>query len=70
MLSFLTIIICLFINICLIFTTSLSSYEINNILLEKELFWIAAFVDFHKGLKTAHNWNRKRRPEKTKQYWK
>ena len=45
-------------------TNSLSSDEIDDLLLQKERFWISTFVTIHKGLNSTHNWNRKRRTER------
>ena len=41
-------------------TNSLSADEIDNLLLQKERFWISTLVTIHKGLTTAHDWNKKR----------
>ena len=48
-------------------THSLSPYEIDDILLQKERFWISTLVTIHKGLNSTHDWNRKRRTERPKQ---
>ena len=41
-------------------TNSLSADEIDNLLLQKERFWISTLVTIHKGLNSTHDWNRKR----------
>ena len=48
-------------------TNSLSPDKIDNLLLQKERFWISALVTIHKGLNSTHDWNRKHRTERTKQ---
>ena len=48
-------------------TNSLSANEIDNLLLQKERFWISTLVTIHKGLNSTHDWNRKYRTEPTKQ---
>ena len=48
-------------------TNSLSPDEIDDLLLQKERFWISALVTIHKGLNSTHDWNRKRRTERAKQ---
>ena len=48
-------------------TNSLSPDEIDDILLQKERFWISALVTIHKRLNSTHDWNRKRRAERPKQ---
>ena len=48
-------------------TISLSPNDIDDLLLQKERFWISTFVTIHKGLNSTHNWNRKRRTERPKQ---
>ena len=48
-------------------TISLSPNYIDDLLLQKERFWISAFVIIHKGLNSTHDWNRKRRTERPKQ---
>ena len=41
-------------------TNSLSPDKIDNLLLQKERFWISTLVTIHKGLNSTHDWNRKR----------
>ena len=33
--------------------------DIDDLLLQKERFWISMFVTIHKGLNSTHDWNRK-----------
>ena len=49
---------------CLDNTDNLSSEEIDDLLLEKEKFWIGALVTQHQGMNCSHDWNRTRRAEK------
>ena len=48
-------------------TSSLSPNDIDDLLLQKERFWISTLVTIHKGLNSTHDWNRKRRTERSKQ---
>ena len=48
-------------------TNSLSPNDIDDLLLQKERFWISKLVTIHKGLNSTHDWNRKRRTERSKQ---
>ena len=49
-------------------TDSLSPDEIDDLLLQKERFWMSVFVTIHKGLNSTHDWNYgKRRTERPKQ---
>ena len=48
-------------------TNSLSSDEIDNLLLQKERFGISTFVTIHKEFNSTHDWNRKCRTEHPKQ---
>ena len=48
-------------------TNSLSPDEIEDLLLQKERFWISMLVTIHKRLNSTHDWNRKRRTEGPKQ---
>ena len=48
-------------------TNSFSPDEIDDLLLQKERFWISTLVTIHKGLNSTHDWNRKRRTERPKQ---
>ena len=48
-------------------TSSLSSDEIDDLLLQKERFWISTLVTIHKRLNRTHDWNSKRRTEHLKQ---
>ena len=49
---------------CLDNTDNLSSEEIDNLLLEKEKFWIGALVTQHQGMNCSHDWNRTKRADK------
>ena len=48
-------------------TNSLSPNEIDNLLLQKETFWISALAIIHKGFNSTHDWNRKRHTERPRQ---
>ena len=48
-------------------TNSLSLDDIDDLLLQKERFWILTLIAIHKGLNSAHDWNRKRCTERPKQ---
>ena len=48
-------------------TNSLSLDEVDNLLLQKERFWILTFVTIHKEFNSTHDWNRKCRTEHPKQ---
>ena len=48
-------------------TSNLSPDEIDNLLVQKERFWISTLVTIHKGLNSIHDWNRNRRTERLKQ---
>ena len=48
-------------------TNSLSPDKIDDLLLQKERFWISTLVTKHKGLSSTHDWNRKHRTEHPKQ---
>ena len=48
-------------------TNNLSPDDIDNLLLQKERFWISTLVTIHKGLNSTNDWNRKRRTECRKQ---
>ena len=48
-------------------TNSLSPDDIDDLLVQKERFWISTLATIHKGLNSAHDWNRKRRTEHPKQ---
>ena len=43
---------------------NLSPGEINNLLLQKEIFWTSTLVITHNGLNSTHDWNRKRHTER------
>ena len=43
-------------------TNSFFPDEIDDLLLQKERFWISTLVTIHKGLNSTHDWNRKRTP--------
>ena len=45
---------------------TLSNREIDELLLEKEKFWIGTLITQHKGLNGSHDWNRKKRTEREK----
>ena len=51
-------------------TNSFSLDDIDDLLLQKERFWISALVTIHKGLNSTHDWNRKRQnvPNKDRPY--
>ena len=46
---------------------SLFPDDIDDLLLQKERFWILTLVTIHKGLNSTHDWNIKRRIERAKQ---
>ena len=46
---------------------SLSPDDIDDLLLQKERFWVSTLVTIHKGLKSTHDWNRKHRTERPKE---
>ena len=46
---------------------SLSSDEIDDLLLQKERIWISTVVTIHKGINSTHDCNRKRHTERPKQ---
>ena len=48
-------------------TISLSPNDIDDLLLQKERFWISRLFTIHKGLNSTHDWNRKRHTECPKQ---
>ena len=48
-------------------TNSLSPDDIDDLLLQKERFWISTLVTMHIGLNSTHDWNRKLRTERAKQ---
>ena len=43
---------------------NLSIEKIDELLLEKEKFWIGTLVTVHKGMNGTHDWNRTKRTEK------
>jgi hypothetical protein len=45
-------------------TDNLTTEQIDDLLLEKEKFWIGALVTQHSGMNCSHDWNRSRRSEK------
>ena len=45
-------------------TENLTKEEIDDLLLEKEKFWIGNLVTQHAGMNCSHDWNRKTRCEK------
>jgi hypothetical protein len=42
-------------------TNSLTPAEQDDLLLQKEKFWIGTLISMHKGLNSSHDWNRKKR---------
>ena len=42
-------------------TNGLSADKIDDLLLQKERFWISTLVTIYKGLNSTHYWNRNRR---------
>ena len=46
-------------------TTNLTSKQIDELLLQKEKFWIGTLVTQHKGMNGSHDWNRKNRSDKS-----
>ena len=47
-------------------TELLSKDDLDNLLLEKEKFWIGTLVTQHQGLNGSHDWNRKKRTDRIK----
>ena len=47
-------------------TECLSEEKLEQLLLEKEKFWIGTLVTQHQGLNGSHDWNRKKRTEREK----
>ena len=45
-------------------TDNLTTEQIDDLLLEKEKFWIGALVTQHSGMNCSHDWNRSRRSDK------
>ena len=45
-------------------TDNLTTKEIDDLLLEKEKFWIGTLVTQHTGMNCSHDWNKKKRCEK------
>ena len=45
---------------------NLSIERIDELLLEKEKFWIGTLITQHKGLNGTHDWNRSKRTEREK----
>ena len=45
---------------------NLSLEQIDDLLLQKEKFWIGTLITQHKGLNSSHDWNRKKRSEREK----
>ena len=48
-------------------TNNLSPDDIDDLLLQKERFWISTLATINIGLNSTHDWNRKRRTERPKQ---
>ena len=48
-------------------TNSLSTNEIDDLLLQKKRFWISTLVTIHKRLNSARDWNRNLCTERPKQ---
>ena len=44
-------------------TSGLTHNKIEDLLLEKENFWIAALVTQHQGLNSTHDWDRSKRTD-------
>ena len=44
--------------------SSLSDDQIDNMLLEKEKFWLGTLCTMHKGMNSTHDWNRTKRCDK------
>ena len=51
---------------CLNNTDGLSAEQIDDLLLEKEKFWIGTLVTQHKGLNSSHDWVRSKRNDREK----
>ena len=51
---------------CLNNVDGLTSDQIDDLLLEKEKFWIGSLVTQHKGLNSTHDWVRLKRNEREK----
>ena len=49
---------------CLNNTDNLTLGEIDDLLLQKEKFWIGALVTQHNGMNCSHDWNRTRHSKK------
>ena len=47
-------------------TKSVLLDDTDNLLLQKETYWISTHVTMHKDLKSTHDWNKKRRTEHPK----
>ena len=45
-------------------TDNLNSEQIDDLLLQKEKFWIGALLTQHSGMNTSHDWNRTRRNDR------
>ena len=52
------------IRVIIVDQLNLSPGEINNLLLQKEIFWTSTLVITHNGLNSTHDWNRKRHTER------
>ena len=48
-------------------TDNLTSEQIDDLLLQKEKFWIGALLTMHSGMNTSHDWNRTRRNDRNSQ---
>ena len=48
-------------------TDNLNSEQIDDLLLQKEKFWIGALLTMHSGMNTSHDWNRTRRNDRNPQ---
>ena len=44
----------------------MKAVDIEDLLLQKEKFWIGSLITQHKGLNSTHDWNRNKRIEKPK----
>ena len=45
-------------------TSGLSGEEVDDLLLQKEKFWIGTLLTMHKGMNSTHDWNRAARCDK------
>ena len=45
-------------------TDNLTSEQIDDLLLQKEKFWIGNLLTMHSGMNSSHDWNRSKRNER------